>query len=138
MKPRGTARIPCLGFLLHWAKQGVLLLNATLTVREGHKEELSSRAGIDAFSMAFHIFSWFFIDFPSGWTRASISLEANSHAKCGWQTFTDAVIKALNEKREGTRVSKGAYSHRIMGGVVFLLWGNFAQKKAQEKQRKTT
>lgn len=32
---------------------------------------------------------------------ATSSCQANSHAKCGWQTFTDAVIKALNEKREG-------------------------------------
>jgi len=67
------------GFLLRWAQQGVLLLNATLTVREGHKE-------------------------------------ANSHAKCGWQRFTDEVIKALNERHEG---------------LVFLLWGNFAQIKGK-------
>jgi len=67
------------GYLLPWAKQGVLLLNATLTVREGHKE-------------------------------------ANSHSKCGWQKFTDAVIRVLNEHAEG---------------VVFLLWGGFAQKKCK-------
>lgn len=77
-------QIPEHGFLLRWAQQGVLLLNATLTVREGHKE-------------------------------------ANSHAKCGWQTFTDEVIRALNEKREG---------------VVFLLWGNFAKQKGKILDKK--
>jgi len=41
---------------------------------------------------------------------------ANSHAKWGWQTFTDEVIKVINNQREG---------------VVFLLWGNFAQKKGK-------
>jgi len=63
------------GFLEKWAHQGVLLLNATLTVEQG---------------------------------------KANSHQKCGWQTFTDTAIKALSDKKEG---------------VVFLLWGGFAQKK---------
>eukprot|EP00747_Dinoflagellata_sp_TGD_P164888 gnl/TRDRNA2_/TRDRNA2_185444_c0_seq1.p1 gnl/TRDRNA2_/TRDRNA2_185444_c0~~gnl/TRDRNA2_/TRDRNA2_185444_c0_seq1.p1 ORF type:complete len:267 (-),score=55.81 gnl/TRDRNA2_/TRDRNA2_185444_c0_seq1:41-841(-) len=72
------------GYLLQWAQQGVLMLNATLTVREGHKE-------------------------------------ANSHAKCGWQTFTDAVIQALNERPKG---------------VVFLLWGGFAQKKGKIVDKK--
>lgn len=67
------------GYLLPWAQQGVLLLNATLTVREGHTE-------------------------------------ANSHAKCGWQRFTDEAIRVLN-----------AGSNR----VVFLLWGGFAQKKGK-------
>lgn len=63
------------GFLESWAKQGVFLLNASLTVREG---------------------------------------EANSHSKIGWETFTDEVIKIINEKREG---------------VIFLLWGNNARSK---------
>lgn len=72
-------KAPDHGYLLPWAQQGVLLLNATLTVREGHKE-------------------------------------ANSHSKCGWQKFTDEVIKVVNEKTEG---------------VVFLLWGGFAQKKGK-------
>lgn len=67
------------GHLLEWAKQGVLLLNATLTVREGHTE-------------------------------------ANSHAKCGWQQFTDELIKVINSHCEN---------------VVFLLWGGFAQKKGK-------
>merc|ERR1711957_811572 len=40
--------------------------------------------------------------------------EANSHAKCGWQTFTDDVIRNLNAHEQG---------------IVFLLWGGFAQKK---------
>lgn len=68
---------PTDGDLLPWAKQGVLLLNTTLTVRSG---------------------------------------EANSHKDLGWQKFTDATIKAISENREG---------------VVFLLWGGFAKKKAK-------
>lgn len=67
--------IPKHGNLEKWAKQGVLLLNASLTVNAG---------------------------------------EANSHAKCGWQTFTDAVIKKISDEKNG---------------VVFLLWGNFARAK---------
>lgn len=45
---------------------------------------------------------------------------ANSHAKLGWLDFTDAVIKLVNEKCEG---------------VVFILWGGFAQKKGKEISR---
>jgi uracil-DNA glycosylase len=41
---------------------------------------------------------------------------AHSHAKIGWETFTDHVIDAINRYREG---------------VVFLLWGAHAQKKGQ-------
>lgn len=37
-----------------------------------------------------------------------------SHEKAGWQTFTDAVIRTLSDQREG---------------LVFLLWGKFAQQK---------
>lgn len=40
--------------------------------------------------------------------------QANSHSKKGWETFTDAIIKAVNEKKEP---------------VIFVLWGNPAQKK---------
>lgn len=68
--------IPPNGNLERWAKQGVLLLNATLTVYEG-------RAG--------------------------------SHQGWGWEEFTDAAIKAVSEKKEG---------------VVFMLWGRYAQNKA--------
>ncbi|NKI32381.1 uracil-DNA glycosylase [Croceivirga thetidis] len=64
------------GNLERWAKQGVLLLNATLTVR---------------------------------------AHQAGSHQKKGWETFTDATIKAVSEHLQG---------------VVFLLWGGFAKKKA--------
>jgi uracil-DNA glycosylase len=67
--------IPQSGNLEPWADQGVLLLNATLTVREGL---------------------------------------AASHQKKGWETFTDAVIKTISDEKKG---------------VVFLLWGNFAQTK---------
>ncbi|MDD2325681.1 MAG: uracil-DNA glycosylase [Alphaproteobacteria bacterium] len=66
---------PKSGDLTHWAQQGVLLLNATLTVRE-------SMAG--------------------------------SHQNKGWETFTDAIIRAVNDRHEH---------------VVFLLWGSYAQKK---------
>lgn len=61
--------------LLHWTDQGVLLLNATLTVA-------AHRAG--------------------------------SHQGKGWETFTDAVVKALEEKREK---------------LVFILWGAYARRK---------
>ena len=69
--------IPNNGFLEKWAKQGVLLLNTSLTVRDS---------------------------------------EANSHSKIGWQTFTDNVIKKLNEREKP---------------IIFILWGNNA--KAKEK-----
>lgn len=42
--------------------------------------------------------------------------KAHSHANLGWETFTDKVIAALNEYRNG---------------IVFLLWGSHAQKKGQ-------
>jgi uracil-DNA glycosylase len=67
--------IPNHGNLIPWARQGVLLLNAVLTVEQG---------------------------------------EANSHQGRGWEQFTDDVIKAINDKTDH---------------VVFLLWGNPAQKK---------
>jgi len=67
--------IPKTGNLTKWAKQGVLLLNAVLTVRAN---------------------------------------EAGSHAKIGWMEFTNAVISKLSEEKEG---------------LVFLLWGKFAQEK---------
>lgn len=67
--------IPNTGNLTHWAKQGVLLLNAVLTVRAN---------------------------------------EPASHAKIGWMDFTDAVIRKISDEKEG---------------VVFLLWGRFAQEK---------
>lgn len=63
------------GNLTGWAKQGVLLLNATLTVRAG---------------------------------------EAGSHQKRGWEIFTDAAIKTISDR---------------LTGVIFLLWGSYAQKK---------
>ncbi|CAJ1969953.1 unnamed protein product [Cylindrotheca closterium] len=44
--------------------------------------------------------------------------KANSHAKQGWEDFTDQVISVLNEKKADD------------GGLVFLLWGNPAKKKA--------
>ena len=68
-------KIPLSGNLESWAKQGVMLLNATLTVRAN---------------------------------------QAGSHQNKGWEIFTDAVIRTLSEKREG---------------LVFLLWGAFAQAK---------
>ncbi len=68
--------IPTNGNLESWAKQGVLLLNASLSVRQS---------------------------------------EAGSHQKRGWEEFTDAVIRKLNDKKEG---------------MIFLLWGKFAEQKA--------
>lgn len=48
--------------------------------------------------------------------------QAHSHAKLGWETFTDRVIATVNEHREG---------------VIFLLWGAHAQKKGRiiDRQR---
>ena len=69
--------IPNNGYLMDWAKQGVLLLNTILTVREG---------------------------------------EALAHKGKGWEIFTDRVISALSERRDP---------------VIFLLWGNHAQSKAE-------
>ena len=65
------------GDLTGWAKQGVLLLNATLTVRAG---------------------------------------QSDAHSGCGWQTFTDAVIKLLGKREKP---------------LVFILWGSRAQKKRE-------
>jgi len=70
-------RIPNHGCLIPWAEQGVLLLNAVLTVR---------------------------------------AHQANSHQGKGWETFTDAVLRAVNAKDSR---------------VVFLLWGSYAQRKAE-------
>jgi len=69
--------IPTSGNLEHWASQGVLLLNATLTVEESN---------------------------------------AGSHQKQGWETFTDAVIQTISKEKKG---------------VIFLLWGGYAKKKAK-------
>lgn len=69
------------GDLERWARQGVLLLNATLTVR-------ASSPG--------------------------------SHQRKGWEEFTDAVVRALSEKREG---------------LVFILWGNYAKAKGAQIDR---
>lgn len=68
-------KIPNHGNLTKWAEQGVLLLNATLTV------------------------------------RANL---AGSHQNKGWEQFTDKAISALSEQQEG---------------IVFLLWGSYAQAK---------
>lgn len=67
--------IPVSGNLERWSDQGVLLLNATLTVR---------------------------------------AHQAGSHQNKGWETFTDAVIRLIAEKKEH---------------LVFLLWGSYAQRK---------
>ena len=64
------------GCLLPWAEQGVLLLNAVLTVEQA---------------------------------------KANSHQGKGWEAFTDKAIGVINEQTTG---------------VVFMLWGSYAQKKA--------
>lgn len=68
---------PLSGNLERWASQGVLLLNATLTVRAN---------------------------------------SAGSHQKQGWETFTDAVIKAVSTN---------------CNHVVFMLWGGYAKEKAK-------
>ena len=66
---------PTSGKLTRWAEQGVLMLNATLSVR---------------------------------------AHQAGSHQNKGWETFTDATMRALAESKEN---------------IVFILWGNYAQRK---------
>ena len=68
--------IPTSGNLDRWAEQGVLLLNAVLTVR---------------------------------------AHEAASHAGKGWERFTDAVVQTIAQHKQG---------------IVYMLWGNYAQRKA--------
>ena len=70
-------KIPDNGYLVPWAKQGVLLLNTVLTVR---------------------------------------AHQAFSHRGIGWEQFTDAAIRALNEEDRP---------------IVFMLWGRSAQAKAE-------
>ena len=70
------------GYLVHWAEQGVLMLNAVLTVE---------------------------------------AKKAASHSGKGWESFTDKVIDILNKEKED---------------LVFVLWGNFAQKKGEKIDRK--
>ncbi|MDR9498866.1 MAG: uracil-DNA glycosylase [Hydrogenovibrio sp.] len=65
------------GYLQPWADQGVLLLNAVLTVEAG---------------------------------------KPGSHQNKGWERFTDKVIETLNQERNG---------------LVFFLWGGYAQKKGR-------
>lgn len=72
---------PTSGNLTHWAEQGVLLLNAVLTVEAG---------------------------------------QANSHQGKGWEIFTDRIIEVVNAERKG---------------VVFMLWGSYAQKKGSKIDR---
>lgn len=74
-------RMPRTGDLTGWAEQGVLLLNATLTVEAGM---------------------------------------AGSHQKRGWELFTDAVIRVVNQQ---------------CNHVVFMLWGAYAQKKGAHIDR---
>ena len=75
LHPEPTRRLGSRGSLAAWARQGVLLLNAVLTVERG-------RAG--------------------------------SHQGRGWETFTDRIVACLGEERQG---------------LVFLLWGSYAQRK---------
>lgn len=77
MKDDIGKEIPESGNLQSWANQGVLLLNATLSVQAN---------------------------------------QAGSHQKKGWEKFTDAVIDHINKEKEG---------------VVFMLWGNYAQNKGK-------
>ncbi|MBP2025429.1 uracil-DNA glycosylase [Peptoniphilus stercorisuis] len=67
--------IPTTGYLINWAREGIMLLNTTLTVR---------------------------------------AHTPMSHAKIGWEIFTDRVIELIDEKEEP---------------VVFILWGNHAKSK---------
>ena len=77
-----NAPMPRNGDLTRWAKQGVLLLNATLTVRQA---------------------------------------TAGSHQNKGWEEFTDAIIRVVNDRDDP---------------IVFMLWGSYAQKKGAFIDRK--
>jgi uracil-DNA glycosylase len=68
-------RIPNNGYLVKWAEQGMLMLNAVLTVR---------------------------------------AHQPNSHKGKGWEKFTDAIIRKVNEEDKP---------------IIFVLWGGYAQKK---------
>lgn len=70
-------KIPRHGYLVPWAEQGMLMLNAVLTVR---------------------------------------AHTPNSHKDKGWEQFTDAIIRKVNDKPDP---------------VVFVLWGSYAQKKTK-------
>ena len=74
-------RKPVSGNLERWARQGALLLNATLTVR---------------------------------------AHQAGSHQRKGWEEFTDAVIRTINNEKQN---------------IVFFLWGAYAQKKGESIDR---
>ncbi|MGX8833613.1 uracil-DNA glycosylase [Amedibacillus sp. YH-ame6] len=69
--------VPNHGYLMDWAKQGVFMMNAVMSVEEG---------------------------------------KAGSHQKKGWEIFTDRAISVLNQQEQG---------------IVFILWGNWAQKKME-------
>jgi uracil-DNA glycosylase len=73
----GVGMSPRYGNLTKWAQQGILLLNAFLTVRAN---------------------------------------EPASHSKIGWEEFTNSVIKKISDEKKG---------------VVFILWGKFAQQKQE-------
>jgi uracil-DNA glycosylase len=55
--------------------------------------------------------------------------EANSHAKRGWEEFTDEIIRLLVSDRRDKNKSKKENEKEI--GLVFLLWGRPANKKAE-------
>ena len=74
--------VPHHGYLQSWAEQGVLLLNAVLTVERG---------------------------------------QAGSHQGKGWETFTDTVVRVLNDEGDG---------------LVFMLWGAYALRKGAMINRK--
>ncbi|XP_008465225.2 uracil-DNA glycosylase, mitochondrial isoform X1 [Cucumis melo] len=92
--------IPSHGNLGKWAVQGVLLLNAVLSA--------TSR------TLNQKLFKHHQTVMMSNKADIVREHQANSHAKRGWEQFTDAVIKTISQKKEG---------------IVFLLWGNSAQAK---------
>jgi uracil-DNA glycosylase len=66
--------------------------------------------------------SWVFIPLlPVGTVNCVQILKANAHKDRGWETFTDAIISALNKN----------YSN-----IVFVLWGGYAQKKGKSIDKK--
>lgn len=127
---------------LHQVKVVILGQDPYHGPNQAHGLSFSVRPGVPAPPSLVNIYKELANDIPGfdipkhgflqSWTEQGVLLlntvltveagQAHSHANLGWETFTDRVIAALNENREG---------------IVFLLWGSHAQKKGNiiDRQR---
>nr|WP_113865980.1 uracil-DNA glycosylase [Brenneria salicis]NMN90830.1 uracil-DNA glycosylase [Brenneria salicis ATCC 15712 = DSM 30166]RBP63554.1 uracil-DNA glycosylase [Brenneria salicis ATCC 15712 = DSM 30166]RLM30995.1 uracil-DNA glycosylase [Brenneria salicis ATCC 15712 = DSM 30166] len=127
---------------LHQVKVVILGQDPYHGPNQAHGLSFSVRPGVPAPPSLVNIYKELSTDIPGfdipghgflqSWAEQGVMLlntvltveagRAHSHANLGWETFTDRVIAALNEKREG---------------IVFLLWGSHAQKKGSiiDRQR---